>query len=160
MAKYKVERTGTRGGIYEIIVDIVGICSGIIFNFGDTPPTSTDIQTKVDTWVAQLNSHQAQQGTMQYVSVIDEDLAASKERLKWVAISYMQANPTSIAAELMATLSWQDAGVASSLIAIYANQAVSQGLVTINDDTLDSCYTALLGLIVNLTETQIKELLA
>lgn len=86
-------------------------------------------------------------------------IEADKERLKWVAVAAIRANPTVTAPEFLSTLTWNEAGIVQALIASYAQMAAQQGLVPGVPPDMSGCWSVLVDIITSLTDEQLRGML-
>ena len=93
------------------------------------------------------------------VSIIDTAMIEGKERLKWVCIAYIKEHPSAAASDWLDTLTWPDAGIAQALIYTYAESAAKMGLVTLADDSIDSCWLALRYLANTMSDDELRSIL-
>ncbi len=154
---YTLLRLNTRGGLYEALVTIDKVCGNVTLNFGTTQPTTSEIDSKVTAFTT--NSEAPDNSNEPDQSPITELLNAKKERLKWATVNFIHENSSATAHDFVKTLTWQDAGIATTLISVYAHQAASQGLLILADDTFDTCYAALRAIILGSTDAQLVEML-
>lgn len=82
-----------------------------------------------------------------------------KERLKWAAVAAIRSDPMVSASVFLGGLPWHDAGIVQSLIHSYAQMAVKDGMIPSAPDTIDGCWDVLVGIVVNLTDEQLREIL-
>lgn len=133
---------------FDDINDIVTLAS-----VGDDPsPLITDRVAQID---AVTNAPVAVDQPPSILATIEDD----KERLKWTAVAAIRRDPMVSASVFLGGLPWQDAGIVQSLIHSYAQMAVKNGIVTDAPDTMDGCWAVLVGIVVKLTDEQLREIL-
>lgn len=117
------------------------------------------ITANVEVQLAQLTESVQQEDAVQQLSTIDTALSESKDRLKWQCITYIKGHPGAPASEWLGTLAWPDAGIAQALIYAYAESAANIGMVSLADNTIESCWLALRYLATTMSDDELRSIL-
>ena len=86
------------------------------------------------------------------------DLESQKETLKWQAIEYIRANPKSQMTDFVSSLPWNQQGLVEAVIWAYATSAQTEGLITLPDTSMSTCWRVLIQFVLSHTDDELKKI--